>query len=340
MVAVSAEEELRVQVEATDNVRLPQSILRHAVSAGLEPRQLTRDSGVPTWSLSDGEEYRVPSAGYLRTWEVVEHGLGNPDAALDIAERYVLGQVGLYDYLFSTAPTLGAGLELCGTYLGAITTNFRMEPGLETEEEVTFEIGMINGEGRGRELAAQWGLAAIFTRSRLVMDGPVSPVRIAFHQRAPRNHDRLVELFGTDAIDFGATADSITVSTADLARPLRTADPRLAEILQRYAATSQPVVPPRATTWTDHLGLVISAALEQDSVTIDQVAARLFLSRRSLQRRLAEHGTTWRTELERARRRRYEQAAVDGPLTRSEQAELLGYKDLRSARRAVERWQD
>ncbi|WP_157391013.1 AraC family transcriptional regulator ligand-binding domain-containing protein [Nocardia terrae] len=323
-------------LEATDNVLLPQSVLRHAVGAGLKPRQLAAATGLPSWSLSGAEEYRVPSTGYLRTWEVVEHGLGDPNAAIEIAKRYVLGQVGLYDYLFSTAPTLGAGLEACGTYLGAITTNFRMAPGLETEQEVTFEISMINGEGRGRELAAQWGLAAIFTRSRLIMDGPVNPVRIAFEQQAPRNHDQLVELFGTTEIDFGAPSDSITVSVADLARPLRTADARLAEILHQHAARTQPVAPPHASTWLDHLAGIISTALDENSAGIDAVAARMYLSRRSLQRRLSEHGTTWRTELERVRRARYETA--DASLGRSGQAVLLGYKDHRSARRAVKRW--
>jgi len=119
--------------------------------------------------------------------------------------------------------------------------------------------------------------------------------------------------------------------------PLRTADPQLAAILQRYAATL-PTPPPRATSWRDHLAAVLAAALDDDSATLEGVARRMYMSPRSLQRRLAEHGTTWRSELDRARRRRYETARAGEPLTRSEQAALLGYEDRRSARRAVQRW--
>ncbi|MEC3952630.1 AraC family transcriptional regulator ligand-binding domain-containing protein [Nocardia sp. CDC153] len=324
--------------EATDNVLLPQSALRHAVGAGLEPGLLARESGLPRWSLSGTEEYRVPSSGYLRTWEVIEHGLGDPDAASRIADQYVLGQVGLYDYLFSTAPTFGEGLAQCGPYLGAITTNFFFEPGLETEEEVTWEVTMINGDGRGRELAMQWGLAAIVQRGRLVTTAPVSPSRITFCQSAPRSHARMTETFGTQAIEFGAPVDTITFRKADLETPLHTADPRLAAILRDYATATQPVAPQRASLWTDHLAATISAALDDNSATVDRVAARMFMSRRSLQRRLAEHGTTWRAELDQVRRERYQRSTVNGPLARQDQTVLLGYKDQRSARRAVRRW--
>ncbi|MBU3060279.1 AraC family transcriptional regulator ligand-binding domain-containing protein [Nocardia sp. NEAU-G5] len=325
--------------EATDNALLPISILRHAVSAGLPPDRIERESGLPSWTAAGGEEYRIPSTQYLRVWEVVEHCLGDPNIAVRIAEQYVIGQVGLYDYLFKTAPTVGAGLALCGPYVGAISTNFRFEQGPETERDVSFEVTMINGDGRGRDLAMQWALAAIFARGRLVAERPVSPARVEFRQAAPRDHRGLVSVFGTSDVEFGAPADRITLRRADLDVRLRTADAGLAAVLQRYAATL-PGPPPRATTWLDHLAAVISAALHDDSATIDGVATRMFMSRRTLQRKLAAHDTTWRAELELARRTRYENARADGVLTRSRQAALLGYKDVRSARRAVQRWGD
>ncbi|MET8877201.1 AraC family transcriptional regulator ligand-binding domain-containing protein [Nocardia sp. NPDC004604] len=311
--------------------------MRRAVEAGLEPDRLARGCGLPGWTMTGGDDIRVPSNQYLRTWEVVEHGLGDADAAVRIADRYVVGEVGLYDYLFTTAPTLGAGLALCGPFVGAISTNYHFEPGPETETETSFEVTMINGDGRGKDLAMQWALAAIFTRSRLVTGVPVNPARVAFRQSAPRTHASMTEVFGTSAIEFEAPVDSVTLHTADLELPLRTADPHLAAILQRYAATL-PAPPPRATSWRDHLAAVLSAALDDNSATLDGVARRMYMSRRSLQRRLAENGTTWRSELDRARRTRYENAGAGGSLTRSEQAALLGYEDRRSARRAVQRW--
>ncbi|MFJ4657723.1 hypothetical protein ACIP5Y_41210 [Nocardia sp. NPDC088792] len=125
--------------------------------------------------------------------------------------------------------------------------------------------------------------------------------------------------------------------TADLELPFVTADARLAAILHRYAAT-MPASPAQATTWLDRLGAVLADALDARSATLEAVAHGLALSPRSLQRRLAEHDTTWRAELDRARRSRFEKATAGTTLTRSEQARLLGYNDERSARRATRRW--
>ena len=70
-------------------------------------------------------------------------------------------------------------------------------------------------------------------------------------------------------------------------------------------------------------------------MSLDRVARRLATSPRTLQRRLADAGTTWRQELDRARLRR---ATAAGPLSRSRQAQLLGYADAASMRRAAQRW--
>ncbi|MGW4356559.1 AraC family transcriptional regulator, partial [Nocardia sp. NPDC004582] len=59
---------------------------------------------------------------------------------------------------------------------------------------------------------------------------------------------------------------------------------------------------------------------------------------RTLQRRLAEAGTTWRRELDRARSARLGAAQATGPLSRGKQAQLLGYADESSMRRAALRW--
>ncbi|MFB7718593.1 AraC family transcriptional regulator ligand-binding domain-containing protein [Nocardia sp. NPDC056100] len=338
MAAVSAGEAAPFEgpAETTDTVLLPQTVLRHALESGLDPDRLTRDCGLAGWQTTD-QTVRTPSGVYLRTWEVVEHALGREDSAMLIADRYVMGEAGLHDYLFSTAPTLGAGMATVGPFIGAISTNFHFDPGPETDTEISFEITMINGEGRGKDLAMQWGHAALLARSRLATGVAVRPVRIAFRQSAPRRYASMVETLGTHDIEFNAPADSLTLRKSDLDLPLRTADPHLAAILHRVAA-SMPAAPPRATTWLEHLAEVISIALDDNSATLDRVARRMFLSRRSLQRRLAEHDTTWRAELDRVRRHRFESVIAGASITRSKQAVLLGYEDHRSVRRAARRW--
>jgi AraC-like DNA-binding protein len=72
-------------------------------------------------------------------------------------------------------------------------------------------------------------------------------------------------------------------------------------------------------------------------VPLKDMAARLGVGGRTLQRQLSEHDTTWRAELDAARHR---VASRAGTVSMAELADRVGYADPRSARRAVRRWQN
>ncbi|WP_433759671.1 AraC family transcriptional regulator ligand-binding domain-containing protein [Nocardia sp. CA-135398] len=320
----------------TDQVLLHRFVISQLTDAGLDRDRLIRETGLPEWTMV-GEDVHLPSHTFSRLWELGEHGLDDPNVALRVASRYKLNSFGLYDYLFATAPTLGAGLATCGPYVAAVTTNHRFELVTENEHEVTLYLDMIDGEGRGRDLTQVWGLAAVLSRARRVVRIPLVPLRVALRQQAPAEIDAFVEVFGTPAIEFGAPVDAMTFRASDMDLPLTTSDPVLATVLQPLA-DALPPPPTLATAWPDRVASALAEAFADGAVSLDRVARRLATSPRTLQRRLMEAGTTWRMELERARDARLAQASADGvALSRSRQAELLGYSDVGSMRRAARR---
>ncbi|MFE9323073.1 AraC family transcriptional regulator ligand-binding domain-containing protein [Nocardia sp. NPDC052278] len=320
----------------TDQVLLHRFVISQLTDAGLDRDRLIRETGLPEWTMV-GEDVHLPSHTFSRLWELGEHGLGDPNVALHVASRYKLNSFGLYDYLFATAPTLGAGLATCGPYVCAVTTNHRFELVAENEHEVTLYLDMIDGEGRGRDLTQVWGLAAVLSRARRVVRTPLVPLRVALRQQAPAKIETFVEVFGTPAIEFGAPVDAMTFRAGDMNLPLTTSDPVLAAVLQPLA-DALPPPPPLATAWPDRVATALAEAMADGAVSLDRVARRLATSPRTLQRRLMEAGTTWRMELERARNARLAQASPEGAvLSRTRQAELLGYSDVGSMRRAARR---
>ncbi|WP_067824027.1 AraC family transcriptional regulator ligand-binding domain-containing protein [Nocardia inohanensis] len=292
-------------MHTSDTVLMPRFILSRAAAAGIDPNKLARQAGMPDWLLSDSNA-RVPSHYYPRLWELLEHELGDPDTTLRVVGGYRVGELGLFDYLISTANTLGEGLGVVGPYVGAVSTNFRMDAGEQTETESTFNLYMINAEGHGRDLSVQSSLGILVSRIRQVTGRPIDPVRMTFQQRAPRSTAAFREHFGTAELDFAAPVNSMTYRLTDFELPQVTADPMLAAVLRRYAA-GMPPPPPRATEWPDRVASVLEKALHQGDPALDEVARRLFTSARTLQRRLTESGTTWRLEVERARKRHLEQ---------------------------------
>ncbi|MFI6476999.1 AraC family transcriptional regulator ligand-binding domain-containing protein [Nonomuraea sp. NPDC050663] len=314
--------------EATDCILLPKLLIE---TSGLDPGRTAEHVGIPDWAMRT-DHAAVASACYLRTWELVEHAAGRSDIGLAIAQQYVVGALGLYDYLFITAPTMAEGFAATGMFMDTVSTNWHFEPGDETEQEISFNVQLRSGGGRGGELAMQFGLAGVFSRARRVTGRPISPVRVAFRQRAPRHQESFRAAFGPGRLEFDAPTDSVTLRKADMRLPFLGADPLLGNILRRYAETLTP--PPAATSWLDRFRQTTAASLGAGP-SLNGVAARLGVSPRTLQRRLADAGTTWRGELDRLRRAEFErgQGAGAADLTRR-----LGYADARSLSRAVRRW--
>ncbi|MVU81373.1 AraC family transcriptional regulator [Nocardia sp. ET3-3] len=298
-------------MHTSDSVLLPRFVLARAAAAGLDPTRLARAAGIPGWLLADGDA-RVSSDYFPRLWELLEHELDDPDTTLRATGSYRLGEFGLIDYLISTADTVGGGFGVLSPYVGSVSTNYRIELGEQTETESTFDIYLVNAEGRARDLAVQMALVTLVSRMRQLTGQSMDPVRIGLRERAPRRLDAFTDQFGTARLDFGVPIDRITYRTVDFDRPQITADPLLAAVLRRHAATMPPP-PPRTTEWPDRVASVLAEVLDSSEALLDQVARRLYTSPRTLQRRLAESGTTWRLEVDRARKRHVEQLDSSPP---------------------------
>ncbi|WP_280236019.1 AraC family transcriptional regulator [Nocardia cyriacigeorgica] len=319
----------------TDKVSIHRFIIGELSAAGIDSNQLIRDIGLPSWALTNDDGH-VPSKILGRLWEIAEYELGEPDIAITLAQRFRLTTLGLYDYLFSSSPTLGAALATSERYITAATTNLHCEVVTGENGDVTLCLDLIEGDGRGRDHNQLWALTGALTRGRQVLDIPLDPTLVTFRQAAPRRIDAYTDVFGGAAIEFDAPMDSITFRAADAHHPLTTSDPALATVL-RPLAESLPPPPQPATTWIDQVASALADALDTGELSLELVARRLMTSPRTLQRRLRDAGTTWRIELDRARATRLAEHATHR-LTRDRQAQLLGYADPTSIRRAARRW--
>jgi AraC-like DNA-binding protein len=307
-------------------------VLSAAAAGGADARALAREARLPGWVLTAGQGM-IPSRYAIRLWELAEWALQDLHVALTVAGRYRRGDLSLYDYLFATAPTLGEGLTVNVQFLHLVTGNSRLQAVAETDRDITYSYEHSVRDHRGIELGAQFGLAMFCARAREATGEPVVPARVGFAQRAPRSHRSVTEAFGTRQVDFDLAVNTLTFRKADLNLPLRGADPVLAAILRQYAATLPPAEP---VTWHGQFRMLL-ADLLAEGPTLEAIARRLAMSPRSLQRRLAEHGTTWRAELDHARRQRAQQSRAHAQPTMASLARQLGYSDTRSTRRALRR---
>ena len=321
-----------------ESVGRARQVLAVAAGGGADVRRLAREAALPGWILSD-DAARVPSQQVFRLWELAEHALGDPHAGLTaVRQNHVPGGMDLLKYLFSTAATLKDALQATSDYNYMSSTNGQLRVGSETSREITYSYTSALDGGRGEELYLQLIIAGYCRSMRAATVQPVIPVHVGFSQAAPASSYRqFADVLGTSRIDFGTPGTSVTFRMSDLELPMRGADPSLARILRQHAALL-PVPPP--PTWREHFHGLVIEAVKDGAPSLDALAGRLSVSRRTLQRQLAEHGTTWRAELDAARQRIAGRASRSGALDATGLARQLGYADPRSARRFLRRLPD
>jgi AraC-like DNA-binding protein len=89
--------------------------------------------------------------------------------------------------------------------------------------------------------------------------------------------------------------------------------------------------------WLNLFRATLRRSLQTRGATLPELARRLAVSPRTLQRQLAAHDTCLRTEINRTRRELAAALSQDGA-SNSLIALRLGYSDTRALRRALRRW--
>ncbi|MFG2296093.1 AraC family transcriptional regulator ligand-binding domain-containing protein [Streptomyces sp. NPDC048603] len=287
----------------------------------------------------DDDLCRAPVATSIRIVELAAVHASWPEVALLLAQQAGMGSLGVWDYLFTAAPTPLEGIRDAATYLAAIadtsTDSVRI-----TEDGGHVTISHINRADLTHEGACAVLACALAVYQRRLSEAAqrrLVPLRVSLAAGAPRRHDALTRLYGTRAIDFEAPVSSITFLAADLTAPAPRAQPGLSAVLRRHA--EQTLASSIALhNWLDLFRTALASVHDETTPALPAVARRMNLSTRTLQRRLDDHGTTWSHELEAVRRAHVTRLLRGTDLGIEAIAARSGYADARALRRAVQRW--
>jgi AraC-like DNA-binding protein len=281
-------------------------------------------------------DVRIPAPLAFRAFEEAAARTGDPCIALHAAERIPLGAVGFLDYHARSSPTLGEALRRTIRYF--VLINDRMEASLEIDGGVARLVQRRRGPPIDPEprQTAEFHLAMIVGRGRafLARDWPLH--HVGFAHAAPadaREHERY---FGAP-VRFGLPADELAFDASLLDQPLPTADPALSAVLERYAEALVAKLP-AVSTFLDEARRAVAELLRSGDPSLDATAARLGTSRRTLQRRLAEEGTSHQDLVDGVRRDLALRWLPDTRMAITEVAYLLGFSEPAAFHRAFKRW--
>jgi AraC-like DNA-binding protein len=156
-------------------------------------------------------------------------------------------------------------------------------------------------------------------------------------QRSPPSSIHLHKLYMSSNLSFNAECNVIEFSCSQVSRKNPKADHRLYQIMQSQCEAK---LEQRIKTLPLELRVreKILFSLETGGISLIDVASQLYITERSLQRRLAESGTNFERVSDEVRQEFSEQLQRHSKLTQTEIGARLGFSTPGSYSRATKRW--
>src|SRR3974390_612766 len=300
---------------------------------GLDARALLVAAGIDPAAL-EAPDARLPTEQISRLWELAVEQSGNP--AVGLAQHHGVGPASfdVVGYTMMSCANLRDAFERLIRYLLILSDAFTMTM---DEEHIGYRVTFVLFGG-GRPIPRQridFILVNLIDFFRVISGRDVNPLAIEFPYPAPADPAPYRAAFRCP-VSFDAPRSSLLFAGADMATPLPTSNPQLAELHERFAGEFLRHFDHAQTSY--RVREVIIRRLPDGEPRRDEVARELCMSERTLQRRLEEEKTSFVQLLDDTRRELADQYLGRLHLSLGQAAYLLGFADQRSFFRACRRW--
>ena len=305
--------------------------------AGVELTATLRRLGIDPVVL-DEPENRIALGQLVQVLDAAARATGDDCIGLHLGASQSLHVAGVLGYALQSSPDVQAQLVLAARYFALHQDGAEVSLQVMGAESV-LRYTLLDPQVTLHRHDAEATVALCVNQWRLHTGLPDwSPTSVHFEHPAPQPaSEREVQRYFRCPVHFGDTFDGLRLPTSFLATPLRTADGALHQILTRYADECL-ARHADAATLTGRVRRLITSGLANGNAGIEDVAGRLAMTPRTLQRRLADAGLQFVDVLDETRRELATQYLRDTRITLTDAAFLVGYSDLTAFHRAFRRW--
>ncbi len=309
------------------------AVVQAAGALGVDTRSLLRDVDINPDLLVRADE-RVPLASYLSLYRLALERCGDPDLGLYVGHIMYFSGLNLHLYMTTICRNLKE-------YFNVIPSTLRLRG----------DTGRVLIRPEGDYICLEWHpLTVELADWRPLVDEMLKsaaeiinaicvlpvPVRAAeFSYPAPEDTRALVRAFGPN-LKFGCTLSCLYFSREAVRYPL--IQPGFDLASNFWAGPARMFAEEGGDPFLRDTRAAIRRALPGKALTIDGLAADMGVSRRTLQRRLNAHGSSFKRILQDVREQQSRRYLDDPRLAITEIALLLGYSDQASFSNAFKLW--
>jgi len=302
----------------------------------MDPTQIFARYGVSLAALNDPHA-QVAADVEFDVWAALVSETNDPLIGLKLADVIPDGAYWTYEYLLRHSATIGAALEKAVRYQRIFANDVQLilvEQGNCSIARLD-HAGMGGGEYPHPAQATECLFAAIFRAIHgLVPSARAKEVRFTHARLGPVTE--YSRRFGC-RVRFAQPYNEVVFATEMLSREVVSADQRLAHVLEEHVQRVLATVPD-LDPWLPRARSALDGLLAARAASLPQLAKALHVSARTLRRRLAERGSSYRELLDDARRRLALQRVLDVDASFEEITGALGFHDVSAFYRAFRRW--
>ncbi len=305
---------------------------KHIESCGHDPAPVYRKAGINPALLTKSDA-RINISHVDELWRLVVELLDDPCFGIKMTEHWHPSFVGALGYAWCASSTLRTAFDRVVRYIHVVTEdlNIRLEEtgkGLKVIADLEKSIFTLP---QHHDVV----ISVLMHMCRFNYGEELLPTEVCLaHEKPPC--EKVISDFFRIPVNYDAALSSVTLATKDVDLKLFSANRELAlmhdEFLMKY------LIEIKKGDIVQQIQSVIIDNLPSGKVSDNLIAKELNLSERSLQRKLKEQGTTFRTVLDDVR----EMAAIQyikNPMnTMSDIAFLLGFSEQSAFSRAFKKW--
>lgn len=301
--------------------------------SGLDAQALFKRHGIDLALLRDPNA-RIPTS----TWDLLTLDAASqiPDPAFGLlaARCWHPSNLGALGYAWLTSSTLRTGLGRVVRYwrlLGEASTT-HLE---ESADGLTLVLARQSLNPVSSAVAADFILSLLVDMCRMNAGASLRPVSVNLLRKRPKDSQVYRRHFGC-AVHFAADEESFTLSRKDVDRPLPTSNRQLAATLDRILAEQLAHLDKKNVVARCQAHLLDQ--LCSGEISEDGMAAQLHMSRRTLQRKLAEADLTYQKLVDDTRQDLAMRHLEDPRHSITDVTFLLGFSQQSAFTRAFKRW--
>ena len=309
-------------------------LLETITSTGANPDQVLGAVGLDRAVLANPEGF-IPCSTFARLLEEAARATGDPYFGLHFGERFNLKDIGPLTYVVLNSPTIAIADQHIARYLKlynqAAKVFFTVDERRAYRQNVLQDLD-IDVPRQQNEYSMVIRLNAI----RMMVGSQWAPLEVRFAHAAPEQTSEHLRIFRAPVL-FGYATNAFVIEREFLERQVPAADERLYEIMRRYLERILEEMP------QEHEVLVsvrraVAESMREGDPALTNVAKKMAMSPRTLQRQLKEQGMDFKQLVADTRRRFALSYLGSRGYTLTEIAFLLGYSEVSAFNRAFKRW--